>query len=952
MTVLPPSALHYSPEQQRVIDSPGWVAAVAGAGAGKTGLLVGRIVKALGDGVQPREILAVTFCSGAADELRQRVFRAVRERAAHSAHWADIQQHLPLLGITTIHGLCYRIVTEHPVESGAGFGLTVQDDLEWGLYREQRLSRILAQLPPDELACVPGQRRAQYLNHLLTQPEQALQAARVTRDNPVAESLGQLFRHVDDAFTVLKRDEGLASFEDLERWAQQALAHAHVRQYYAERLREVIVDEMQDTSEAQWRILQGIGQHAHMVMVGDGKQAIYSFRGGSATVFRQAQEQTRAGGGELIHLADNYRSSLAVVATCNALFAQLLGDPQENFVPMRAVRQDDLQREAVEYHQVVDGTAATRAATLGIVLAERLQANLGLPVIDRRTGETRPARWHDMALLIRSRTHLSAYSAALQQAGIPFVVHGGRGLLTRPEVREAIDLLAAVTDPGDDRLLVAVLRSTFFRWSEAQLYDLATQRESGGNLWQALQTSTDLASRRAASRLREWRLLSATRSPAQLLQLADRESGFSVVHAAQSDSPVRLANLVRFREVLYRWTGQGRGTVASVSQHCQAILQLRHTRPGEPEAVASSPDAVQIMTVHQAKGREWPVVAYADAVPGGHGPEASLYVDTAIGLVLPTSAAWREVQASHQAAEREEEDRLLYVACTRARDRLILGASVGHARQAQQAAQRLGAALPAGVVRATYQAGSVEPGPALPLVEAGGQLVLDYRPGPGYALPQHISVSGLLRYATCPRLFAYHDLAGYLPLAGTWSDEPSRVTLARTIGDAIHRSLQFGWSERRLHRQLNHLTEAERKEVRELLGRLESPAFQALQGVNWQREVTVEIQIAGLSVRGVVDAQDPGRGVLIDYKTDLEVDPTQHLLQLSVYAQALGAGGAGLVYLRHDRLHWFDMTDLQQGYARACSLVGQMRAGQYNPTPGNACLSCPFRGVCDASACG
>lgn len=949
MTVLPPSSLQYSPEQQRVIDAPGWVAAVAGAGAGKTGLLVGRILQALENGVQPREILAVTFCSGAADELRQRVFRAVRERAAHSAHWANIQQRLPLLGITTIHGLCYRIVTEHPVESGAGFSLTVQDDLESGLYREQQLSRILAELPLDELARVPGQRRAQYLNHLLTQPDQALQATRVTRDDPVAESLGQLFRHVDDAFTVLKRAEGLASFEDLERWAQQALEHAHVRQYYAERLREVIVDEMQDTSEAQWRVLQRIGENARVVTVGDEKQAIYSFRGGNATVFREAQEQTRARGGELVRLADNYRSSPAVVATGNALFAQLLGNPQESFVPMRAVRQDDLQREAAEYHQVVDGTAATRAETLAIVLTERLQGSLGLPVIDRRTGETRPARWHDMALLIRSRTHLAAYTAALQQAGVPYVIQGGRGLFNRPEVREAIDLLAAVTDPGDDRLLVAVLRSTFCRWCEAQLYDLATHRQHGESLWQTLQQSTDLASRRAASRLREWRLLSATRSPVQLLQLVDRDSGFSIVHAAQSDGPLRLANLVRFREVLYRWTGQGKGTVASVAQHFQAIRRLRHTRPDEPEAVDPRSDAIQILTVHQAKGQEWPIVAYADAVPGGHRPVAPLHVDTGRGLVLPNSAAWQEVQASRQSAEREEDDRLLYVACTRARDHLILGASVGNARQTQLTAQRLVAALPHGVMRSTYQAGTVEPGPALPLVREGGQLVIDYRPGPGYALPRQIAVSGVVRYAACPRMFAYYDLAGYLPLAGGWSDDPSKITLARALGDAVHRSLQYGWNERRRQRQLSHLSDVERNEVTELLGRLEGPSFRALQGVAWQREVPFEAQIGGLTVRGVVDAYDPEGGVIVDYKTDQEVDPAQHLLQLSVYAHTLGASGAALAYVRHDRLHWFSEVELHAGYAQFCSLTEQMRAGEFSPTPGMVCITCPYGGLCNAS---
>lgn len=795
---LPVSSRSLSSAQRQMSDVGQSAAVQAGAGAGKTAGLVGRIVNSLESGIAPEQIVSVSFSVFAAQELRQRVRTAVRQRAAQDSDWSSLEEQLPLLGITTIHSLCYRIVTEHPVESGAGLGLAVQDETEWAIYREQHLSRLIAQQPPAMVSAVPRSGRARQLTTLLNDPGAALSASTMTHNDPAAESLASLFCNLDEAFTTQKQADGIANFADLERWAEEALIHDRVRAHYAERIRVLLVDEMQDTSEAQWRILRAlVGESTEFVTVGDEQQAIYSFRGGDPASFRIAQHDTAERGGELITLDTNYRSSPRLLAVINGLFAQLFSGTETNptYRPMQAARQDDVDQPPAELHQVSGGTASSRALAVGRVITSQLQASLGRLVLDRKSGQLRPARWDDMAILIRSRTHLAALRMALQESGIPYHIHGGRGLYDRPEVREAIDLLILLTDPADDITLLAVLKGTYFRWSEQDLYNLVQKRRPGDTLWYTLQVSQDRTAQRAASVLKAWRTRSALYSPGRLLLEADLATGHSVIHAGQEDGAQRLGNIARLHEVLYRWAGEGRGSVGSVAQYCQSVRKLRNTAAYEPEAQAAVTDAVHVLTVHQAKGLEWPIVAYSGAVPSGYMPRPTLRMDPQRGLLLPTSSSWRDAANERAQLEQGEESRLLYVACTRARDHLILVGSVGTTAVARQAAQQLLEAWPSGLPRYLHIAGEVGPTPSLPLVSTPGRLVIQFKPGPSHALPTDISVSGLQRYAVCPRLYAYQDLAGYLPLAGSWMDKPS--TLARDIGDGVHRAMERRCNSRR-----------------------------------------------------------------------------------------------------------------------------------------------------------
>ncbi|MFC6803688.1 3'-5' exonuclease [Deinococcus caeni] len=161
----------------------------------------------------------------------------------------------------------------------------------------------------------------------------------------------------------------------------------------------------------------------------------------------------------------------------------------------------------MEVHALLgDGAGALRSAEANLI-AGRIQALLleGTPVYDRETWETRPLRLSDIAVLFRARTSLGAYEDALSRAGLPYVVHGGRGLYDRPEVMDAVSLLRAVADPTVDVHLAAVLRGPHVHLTDAQLLAIGDGHVTGECFWDAAQRSQDPAVQEAVTLIRELR---------------------------------------------------------------------------------------------------------------------------------------------------------------------------------------------------------------------------------------------------------------------------------------------------------------------------------------------------------------------------------------------------------------------------------------------------------------
>ena len=525
-----------------------------------------------------------------------------------------------------------------------------------------------------------------------------------------------LLRVFDSALTVYtsaKQTRCALDFDDLEAMALKLLQeHPDVRGYWQGRVQALLVDEFQDTNGRQRDLLQALnGDAGKLFIVGDGKQSIYRFRGADVSVFRE-ERQAMAGRGLALELATSYRAHAALVASLNTLLRPVLGDQEdpdrpyvEPFAALQHYRKAPaagLEPPYTELHMAVgsksDG-ALDRAARILAARFADLVAGGDVAVEDRdeETGQPvdRPLNYGDIAILCRASSSFAAYEDALELAGIPYLTISGRGFYDRPEVRDLLNVLQALADPADDLALAGLLRSPVCGLSDMALYRLRQAQRSRriASLWGTLlqddliylegEAAMAMESRDLIARLHA--LVGRVPVAAVLKAFLDATSyQAALLRAGQARASGNVAKLLADAHA---------SEIVGVSAFAAYMAELRDVASREGEARALATGAVQIMSVHQAKGLEFPVVVIGDAAhgdPRGGG----VLIDAVFGVVPPleaeiatgtgdtqvrkvTSAAYRWALARERDQQAAESARLLYVAATRAREMLLISGTAG-----------------------------------------------------------------------------------------------------------------------------------------------------------------------------------------------------------------------------------------------------------------------------------
>ena len=525
-------------------------------------------------------------------------------------------------------------------------------------------------------------------------------------------ALRRLFDRALGEYQSLK-DQSLAlDFDDLEDRATRLLTHnsplpfallANGRGVGGEGVRAILVDEFQDTNERQRQIVYALAgfdsplpfaplangaqagagrEGANLFIVGDAKQGIYRFRGADVTVFRDIQTDIVRLGGEKIDLDLTFRAHQPLLQTVEQLLSPLMGvtdDPARPyhvpFAPLTAFRlhpRHHVRAPFVEFQMGIgeDADAGRRAAAFA--LAARLH--------ELRAEEN--FAWEDMALLFRASTAFPIYEDALEAAGIPFVTVAGKGFYDRPEIRDLLNALTALADPSDDLALAGLLRSPAFALTDADLYHL--RFPDGDNsphpIYQSLITNPRFAS--AAELITHLHTLSGRLPVAELLKhFLDVTHYRAILKAGGS---TRLS-----RNVDKLLADAHRSRLVAVDDFLEYVRALRDVGAREGEAPAdpstgSGGGAVQLMTVHKSKGLEFPLVVIADAAYGPHGGGGdNLQLDSHLGVLLKLReqeaqpVAWQLGALADEDRAASENLRLLYVAATRAKDKLLVN---GHAK--------------------------------------------------------------------------------------------------------------------------------------------------------------------------------------------------------------------------------------------------------------------------------
>lgn len=764
------------------------------------------------------------------------------------------------------------------------------------------------------------------------------------------------FDWVRDFLHQAKYQQRVLDFNDLEVHALQALADPAVQHYYAQRWRVFLIDEFQDTNPIQGQLLETLTANATLTIVGDVKQSIYGFRRADVRVFQAWQARIHTHDAP-VELSTSFRTHQALIAHINQVFAPVLAELHQ---PLNAHRQETLEpTPEIQLYTVTvdeedqknkgidtnaDACRRVEAQKIAGLVEEMLSAKL--QVHDKPSGQLRAIQPKDIAILSRTWGPLELYENAIATRDIPTLQAGGGNLLDTREAKDAGALLRFLADATDSLALAAVLRSPFFALSDITLYTFAQSLPPKTAWWKHLRGNTDPNLSRARAILGELLTARRTEAPTRLLQLGDRLTGYTAVIANLPGAERRLADWQGFGE-LVRSLELGSFDALAVVRRLQ---RLQAAEVAVPRPALAGGNAVSLMTIHGSKGLEWPVVIVPDLARSAAHDAPLVRFDPALGVALKLedddgerqkSALYILLEQRKKADEREESKRVLYVALTRARDRLILTAAkpAGGGLDILQPGLE-GLIAPSPIPFTPELAQPVAP--VLPSLPALPEQIMLYPARAGFT---ELPITALSDYAICPLRFKLRHVDGH----PGYTRGKGIPNLGMELGKLTHKALELGFDQVEvLASYAPHLPTTAVEEALNLAQAFrQSPVYAAHRTGTLHWEYPVSLTMGDLTLNGVVDLI--GEDFVLDFKTDQVMHPEHHQFQLWAYSKATHKPNAHLAYLRHDHLHTFDSATLHNLNSPASALVNSLVKGDFIPKPSEtSCGICPYAEICES----
>ncbi len=1013
-----------NPDQRRAVThGEGPLLVVAGAGTGKTQVITRRIAWLIATRrARPSEILALTFTDKAAEEMAVRVDQLVPYGYTDTA-------------ISTFHAFGDGLIREYVLELGLPTDVRVLSRPEVVIFLREHLfefgldayrplgdpTRFLAALATLFSRCKDEDiSPADYLAHADRFAAEATRLAEVVAATPA------------HALTDADRDAGDAAAEEARRQAELASAYATyqslmaangcidfgdqvslalrlvrtsaaARAAIAGRFRYILVDEFQDTNRAQAELVALLSEnHRNVTVVGDDDQAIYAFRG--AAVDNILAFQDRYAGARTVVLRRNYRSLAPVLDSAYRLIR--FNDPDRLEVRAGVVKRLRPERSS----------GAPAPVRLEVFASGSEEADWIAAEIARRIADGATPRDH--AVLVRANGHADPILRALNMAGIPWRFSGASGLYARPEVRMLLAFLRVVADLESSVDLYALAASEAYGLGGEDLTAIVNMaRRRNRSVWAILDEldrqpgilrlgpQTRDTVHRLVADLRGYAEMAHERPAGELLYRFLRGSGL-LARLAGTDEPAAeeaLQNIARFFEIVRAQSGLlADDRAIFVARHLATLIEAGD----DPATAELDPDAnaVAVLTVHKAKGLEFPVVFLPGLVAGR-------FPLIGRGEVLPLPAGVGRGSPATAETALAEERRLFYVAMTRARDELVLShaADYGGAR-ARRVSPFVLEALDLPMAAGVPGAGARTSTPRERLATFEAIVAPVSAPDGPITEPLSLSFYQIDDYLTCPLKFKFAHVLR-VPLA------PHHAII---YGAALHKAVQL-FHNRQAKGQI--MSEAEldeafeaawsnegfvsrdHEEARLEAGRAALRRFRAAQlepGAVIPTYVEREFSFAlgGDRVRGRWDRVDiepvasdapassvvsgvessvepsadvvsptlgilgPERVTITDYKSSDVRDPAKarqrarDSLQLQIYAMGYQAmtgrlpDAVALHFLESGLVGRVavDPKRLAKARTRIARAAAGMRARDYTPTPDYlACTYCAFRDICPSS---
>ncbi|WP_250028527.1 DNA helicase PcrA [Paractinoplanes maris] len=623
------------PQRDAVTHAGSPLLIVAGAGSGKTRVLTHRIAYLLAErDVHPGQIIAITFTNKAAGEMKERVAHLVGPRAR-------------LMWVSTFHSACVRILRAEHEHAGLKSTFSIYDADD-----SRRLMTLVIReldLDPKRYSARSLAAQVSNLKNELVEPEEFKEKAKGPNERAVAEAYELYQRRLREAHALDFDDIIMATVHLFQ-------SHPHVAEAYRRRFRHVMVDEYQDTNHAQYMLVKelvgvkgGEVEPAELCVVGDADQSIYAFRG--ATIRNILEFERDYPDARTILLEQNYRSTQTILSAANAVI-----DRNTSRKPKR------LWSDQGAGEQIVGYVADTEHAEADWVARE----------IDRLSdkGDVRPG---DVAVFYRTNAQSRVFEEVFIRVGLPYKVVGGVRFYERKEVRDALAYLRSVVNDDDTvsirRVLNTPKRGIGDR-AEACIEALSSRdRISFGQALRRVKDAPGISARAANSvtdfvqLLDDLRELSTTSPPEEVLEVALQRSGLlsELEESLDPQDQGRVENLQELVSVAREYTERVEAqadeddeapaaTLAGFLEQVALVADADQLPNDDPEHQG----VVTLMTLHTAKGLEFPVVFLTGLEDG----------------VFPHTRALGDNN------ELEEERRLAYVGITRARQRLYLSRAV------------------------------------------------------------------------------------------------------------------------------------------------------------------------------------------------------------------------------------------------------------------------------------
>ena len=807
-----------------------------------------------------------------------------------------------------------------------------------------------------------------------------------------------LYDLVTREYETTKKSYGFLDFDDLISGLGKLLADTRVCSELVEQFRFVMIDEYQDTDESQYELArlltENFGTRNNLTIVGDPKQSIYTFRNADASVFQLTECAIRAQTlseraaeeslgmsltikeerGE-IALRESFRMSPAPLATINKLFTSIMeaagdlpflseGPAYSDLVlgrasdmrgsvewicpaaPTRARGDEDIVEE--------DAEDASEAELIALKIRQMVQTQNSYTIEDR-AGTMRTARYEDIAILLRSRSGLPRLEKALREGGIPYTVAKGAGFYSQQEILDISGYLSFLLSPTNDIALAGILRSPFFALSDVDLYQISffpsQHRAEGSREWTLLNKLEQYCTAnpkphllRALEQIGANRVLAGRTGAAYLVEKIYAETGIFATLSAAPNGLQKVANLEKFLAQARQSDTSGFSGLDDFVSRIQYLIEEEEKESQAEFSVEAG--VVQILTVHAAKGLEYPIVILP-FLQKKFMFDSKNILDKEYGLhlSLPNSERAPFIAELIRLRSREstiaEEKRIFYVATTRAKDHLILSSTLPKQPQKNTWLEWVAEALPGAfeadttailleekILRYDKDARDaieediqlsiplIRSAEDIPIATQDIEVPIEKPFGPFHlaALPVlhrtgRFSATQFLRFKECPTKYYLSYVLGMPEEPKLAFDlEPAELSekvRGDVLGQIVHQMMEsIGQSalpnaENRADK-LNHILfdlkisdEKERARYSELanahLERFLSSdlAAHVLSSKEYHSEYSLQAQIAtGDILFGIIDRlfrDAAGTWTILDYKTERGIDPAQTANSLTRY---------------------------------------------------------------------